>query len=61
MTNEPVPPDEVLPCGCAIRCAVIDGVNTLTYIPCRPSCINLANAVGLAAEKGIAPEYRRGR
>jgi hypothetical protein len=59
MPDEPIPPDEVLPCGCVTRCAVIDGVNTLTYIPCRVTCRNYLNALGLAADKGIAPEYRQ--
>lgn len=55
-----VPDDVVLPCGCLLRHAVIDGVNTMTISPCRQSCPNLANALELAANKGIAPEYRRG-
>jgi hypothetical protein len=38
---------------------VVDGVNTLTISPCRQSCPNLANALDLARDKGIAPEYRR--
>lgn len=58
MSNEPIPPDEVLPCGCVLRCAVVEGVNTLTLIPCRLSCVNYRNALGLADEKGIAPEFR---
>lgn len=56
--SEPIPADVVLPCGCLIRCAVIDGVNTLTISPCRPSCRNLANALELAHDKGLEPEYR---
>jgi hypothetical protein len=55
-----IPPDEVLPCGCLLRCAVIDGVNTLTVIPCRTTCRNYRNALGLADEKGLDVEYRRG-
>lgn len=54
-----IPPDEVLPCGCVLRCAVVDGTNTLTLIPCRTTCVNYRNALGLAADKGIAPEYRQ--
>ena len=53
-----IPPDEVLPCGCVLRCAVIDGVNTLTLIPCRTSCVNYRNALGLADETGTNVEYR---
>jgi hypothetical protein len=60
MTAEAVPDDVVLPCGCLIRCAVIDGTNTMTISPCRPDCRNLANTLDLAQGKGIAPEYRRG-
>lgn len=62
MTDEPpsdsIPSDEVLPCGCVLRCAVVEGVNTLTLIPCRQSCVNYRNALGLAADKGLKPEYR---
>lgn len=54
-----IPPDEVLPCGCVLRCAVVDGVNTLTLIPCQTSCVNYRNALGLAAETGKNVEYRR--
>ena len=53
-----IPPDEVLPCGCVIRCSVIDGVNTMTYIPCRETCDNYRNALGLADEKGLPVERR---
>lgn len=55
----PIPDDVVLPCGCLIRCTVVDGVNTLTVSPCRMDCRNLADAIDLARDKGIAPEYRR--
>jgi hypothetical protein len=62
--NEPpsdsIPPDEVLPCGCVLRCAVVDeGVRTLTLIPCRTSCVNYRKVLRLTAEKGITPEFRR--
>jgi hypothetical protein len=53
------PDDVVLPCGCLIRCAVVNGVNTLTISACRQNCRNLANALELARDRGIAPEYRR--
>lgn len=54
-----IPPDEVLPCGCVLRCAVVDGVNTLTYIPCRQSCVHYRSALGLAAELDVPVHYRR--
>ena len=54
-----IPPDTVLPCGCILRCAVIDGTNTLTLIPCRQSCINYRNALGLAAEYDRPVTYRQ--
>jgi hypothetical protein len=59
VTGSGIPADEVLPCGCLIRCTVVDGVNTLTISPCRTDCRNLANALELGREKGIAPEFRR--
>ena len=57
---ESPPDDVVLPCGCLIRCAVIDGTNTITISPCRQSCPNLANAIALANEQAKPVEYRRG-
>ncbi len=54
-----VPPDEVLPCGCVLRCAVVDGVNVLTLIPCRTSCPNYRNAIGLATDSDVPIEYRQ--
>lgn len=46
-----IPPDEVLPCGCVLRCSVDDGVNVLTIVPCREGCRNVQNAIALAAER----------
>ena len=54
-----VPPDEVLPCGCVLRCAVVGGVNTLTIIPCRLSCVNYRNTIGLAADYDVPVKYRQ--
>jgi hypothetical protein len=45
-----IPPDEVLPCGCIIRCSVVEGVKTLMYIPCRKDCAHYLNMLRLAAE-----------
>jgi hypothetical protein len=54
-----IPPDEVLPCGCVLRCAVVDGVNTLTVTPCRQTCRNYLNLLGMAVrEEGKLVEYR---
>lgn len=55
-----IPADAVLPCGCIIRCDIVDGVNTLIYIPCRETCVNYRNALGEAASKGLEPEFREG-
>lgn len=43
MSGYPIP-DDVLQCGCVLRCAVVDGANTLTLIPCRQTCANYRNA-----------------
>lgn len=52
-----IPPDEVLPCGCLLRCSVVeDGVKTLTIIPCRPSCKNFNNALDLARDASLPIE-----
>ena len=55
-----IPPDEVLPCGCIIRCSIVNGVKTLTYIPCRQTCVNYRNTLGLADDKGVPVEKRIG-
>ena len=54
-----VPPDEVLPCGCVLRCAVVDGVTALTIAPCRTSCANYRNALGMADDAALPVEYRQ--
>ncbi len=33
MTDQEIPPDETLPCGCVLRCTIAGGVKTLTVIP----------------------------
>lgn len=54
-----IPPDEVLSCGCVLRCGFgIDGTRILTLIPCRSTCQNYRNALSLAAEAGRPVEYR---
>jgi hypothetical protein len=52
------PEDVVLPCGCFIKCVVVDGRNEMQISPCRMNCINLQNAIGLAEEKPVPVEYR---
>lgn len=54
-----IPPDKVLSCGCVLRCAVVDGTNVLTLIPCRTTCQNYRNALALAAEAGKPVEHRK--
>ncbi|HSS11159.1 MAG TPA: hypothetical protein VLL25_14830 [Acidimicrobiales bacterium] len=54
------PDDVVLPCGCLIRCVVVEGVNQLRISPCQTGCRNLANALDLAAQQGKPVEYRTG-
>jgi hypothetical protein len=54
-----IPPDEVLPCGCIIRCSIVEGVNTLTVIPCEQSCVHYRNLIGMGEDKGISIQYRK--
>lgn len=53
-----IPPDQVLSCGCLLRCSVIEGVNTLTVVPCRAGCTNYEDVMGLAAKKDVPVTYR---
>jgi hypothetical protein len=55
-----VPPDEVLPCGCRMHFAIVDGTRTMTFQPCRESCINFRNMLGEADEKHRPVEIRTG-
>jgi hypothetical protein len=64
VADEPMsdcPDDEVQPCGCLLRFAVVDGVRTMTVSPCRLGCPNLASALALADEMGKNVEFRRAR
>lgn len=58
-TYQDIPPDVVLPCGCLIRCAIVDGRREMQVTPCRMGCANLANALGLADETDKPVEFRR--
>ena len=59
MNDDDIPPDEVLPCGCVIRCTIENGVKTMFYIPCRETCVNYRNALGLADEMDRPVTKRR--
>lgn len=48
-----IPPDDVLPCGCVLRASLEDGVRTLTYIPCKQTCVNYRNMLGLADDRDV--------
>jgi hypothetical protein len=50
---------EVLPCGCLTRRVLIDGERVLEIVPCHSDCINLRNALELAAEAGKPVKRRR--
>lgn len=52
------PPPTMLPCGCRLEPAVIDGDRTLIIHACRAGCRNLANALGLADDLGKPVEIR---
>jgi hypothetical protein len=58
--TDDTPDDVVLPCGCLLRHAIVNGAKTMTVSPCRQDCVNFRNLLDLAREKGIAPECRRG-
>lgn len=53
-----IPPDEVLPCGCILRCSIEEGIKTFTFVPCHLKCINYKNAIKLAKEAGVRIERR---
>jgi hypothetical protein len=72
--SEPIPPDDVLPCGCIIRCSIepyptwvhvtplgAPGIRTLTYIPCRMNCPNYLNTLKLAHKADITVTRRIGK
>lgn len=54
-----IPPDEVLPCGCFVRCIISDGVNTVVIIPCKQDCPNYHDMIGMALEDGLPVEYHQ--
>jgi len=53
-----IPPDEVLPCGCIIRCSIEDEVRTITVIPCRDTCIHYQTLIEMGTEMFRTIEYR---
>ena len=57
--SDSVPEPDLLPCGCFITYAIVDGVRTMTYAPCKPSCVNYRNALGLTADADLPVKYRR--
>ena len=59
MSDEYVPPDDVLPCGCVLHCAIVNGRREMQITPCRLGCRNLANALGLADVSELPVEFRR--
>lgn len=50
MSDQAIPEDAVLPCGCLLRCSIVDGIRTLTYVPCKETCVHYRAALGLAQE-----------
>lgn len=53
-----IPPDDVLLCGCIIRCAIEEGRRVMKFIPCRKTCRNLALTLEMAKERSLPVEYR---
>lgn len=58
--DDEIPADEVLPCGCVLRYAIVNDTRTMTVIPCRTTCKNYRAMLGIAAEEGTPIVYRRG-
>lgn len=54
-----IPPDEVLPCGCVVRCIISDDVRTLVIIPCTQGCPNYHDMIEMALEDDLPVEYRQ--
>lgn len=52
MTQE-IPPPALLPCGCFVSCAVVEGENIFTISPCHAGCTNLRHALDIAAEQNV--------
>jgi len=48
-----IPGDRVMPCGCLLRCAIIEGERTLKLFPCRITCRNIQTLLQAAEERGI--------
>lgn len=56
--HDEIPPDDVLPCGCILRASLVEGTRTLTVIPCKQSCRNYRNLLGMAEEREVPVEFR---
>lgn len=55
-----IQPDQVLPCGCVIRCALAQGIRVTTYIPCNEDCVNYRNMLDEAQSQNKPIEYKEG-
>ena len=53
-----IPPDQVLPCGCLMRCSVEDGIRVTTYIPCNDDCVNYREMLTEVRKRGKPIEYK---
>ena len=58
MTDQPLPPDEVLPCGCRLECAIVEGRRTVHYRPCAVDCEHYAAMLEVAGERRIPVTVR---
>jgi hypothetical protein len=50
---------QVLPCGCVIRRAVVDGRREFQIVPCHLDCRYLAYAIEESQRQGKPVETRR--
>lgn len=54
--NEPLPPDEVWPCGCSVHCTIFRDTNTVTILPCSMTCPQYLGLIAKATSLGIPQE-----
>ncbi len=56
--SDDVPPDQVLPCGCLLRCVIAEEGKILKFFPCKETCNNVTMLMFMAKEKGIPVDYQ---
>lgn len=56
--EEELPPDQVLDCGCLIKCRIEDGTRVMKVVACRAGCPSVAVVLGEADRQGKPAEVR---